>query len=48
MMRLFLTIAASKGWIVKMTDIKPAFFQRKVQDRDVYLMPPIEAITWST
>ena len=42
-MRLFLTIAALKGWIVKTTDIKSAFLQGKVLDRDVYLMPPKEA-----
>ena len=34
-MRLFLTITASKGWIVKATDIKSTFLQGKVLDRDV-------------
>ena len=35
-MRLLLTIAASKGRIVKTTDIKSALLQGKVLDRDVY------------
>ena len=38
-MRSLLTTAASKGWIVKPTDIKSAFLQGKVLDRDAYLMP---------
>ena len=42
-MRLFLTTAASKGWIVKTTDIKSAFLQGNVLDRDAYLMPLKEA-----
>ena len=37
--KLFLTIL----WIVKTTDIKSAFLQGKLLDRDVYLMPPKEA-----
>ena len=44
-MRLFLTIAASKNWSVKTTDIKSAFLQGKELDRDVYIKPPIESDT---
>lgn len=35
--RLFLTDAASKKWLVKTTDIKSAFLQGKQLDRDVYI-----------
>ena len=42
-MRIFLTIASSRCWIVKTTDIKSAFLQGKSLDRDVYLIPPRES-----
>ena len=42
-MRVFLAIAAHKGWSVKTTDIKSAFLQGKTLDRDVFITPPIEA-----
>lgn len=41
--RLMISIAASKGWPIKTTDIKSAFLQGKIMDRDVYLIPPKEA-----
>ena len=42
-MRIILAIAASKNWKGKTTDIKSAFLQGKVMDREVYLQPPKEA-----
>ena len=42
-MRIILTIAAQKKWIIKTTDIKSAFLQGKDIERDVYILPPIEA-----
>ena len=41
--RLTLSIAASKGWTIKSTDIKSAFLQSDEIDRVVYLKPPREA-----
>jgi hypothetical protein len=41
--RLFLTLSASRGWVVKTTDIKSAFLQGNPLDRDVFLVPPKEA-----
>ena len=41
--RLALSIAASKGWTIKSTDIKSAFLQSDEIDRTVYLKPPSEA-----
>ena len=43
--RIFLAMAASKGWKVKTTDIKSAFLQGRPLDREVYLEPPKEANT---
>jgi len=44
-MRVFLTVASSKRWKIKTTDIKSAFLQGKQLERDVYLKPPIESKT---
>ena len=44
-MRIFLAVAASKGWKIKTTDIKSAFLQGKPMERDVYLVPPKESNT---
>ena len=41
--RLTLSIAASRGWIIKSTDIKSAFLQSDEIDRVVYIKPPVEA-----
>jgi hypothetical protein len=41
--RVFLAIAANKGWTVKTTDIKSAFLQSQPLERDVFLTPPKEA-----
>ena len=41
--RLALSIAASKGWNIKSTDIKSAFLQGDEIDRVVHLKPPPEA-----
>ena len=41
--RLTLSIAASKGWTIKSTDIKSAFLQSDEIDRIVYVKPPVEA-----
>ena len=43
MVRIVLTLAASKKWVVKTTDIKSAFLQGMPITRDVYLTPPPEA-----
>ena len=42
-MRVVLTIASSKQWKVKTTDIKSAFLQGRKIERDVYIVPPKEA-----
>ena len=39
-MRILLTIAASKQWVIKTTDIKSSFLQGKELNRNVYLKPP--------
>ena len=44
-MRAFLTIASSRRWRVKTTDIKSAFLQGEELDRDVYIRPPKESNT---
>jgi hypothetical protein len=41
--RIFLSIVASKHWIVQTTDVKSAFLQGKELDRTVFIVPPIEA-----
>lgn len=41
--RIVLSIASSNNWTVKTTDIKSAFLQSKLIDRDVYIIPPVEA-----
>ena len=41
--RLTLSIAASRGWTIKSTDIKSAFLQSDEIDRVVYVKPPVEA-----
>ena len=40
--KLFYLIAAQKGWTIKMADVKAAFLQGALLDRDVYLNPPKE------
>ena len=42
-LRSVIAIAASKGWSCESIDIKAAFLQGKGIDRDIYLVPPIEA-----
>ena len=42
-MHLFLTIAASRQWKIKTTDMKSAFLQGDEMERDVYIKPPKEA-----
>ena len=44
-LRLTFCMAASKKWIVKILDIKSAFLQGQLIQRDVFLKPPIEAGT---
>ena len=44
-MRVFLTIASSRKWRVKTTDIKSAFLQGEKLDREVYIRPPGESST---
>ena len=41
--RMVLAVAAAKHWIIKSTDIKSAFLQGNVLQRDVYIKPPKEA-----
>ena len=42
-LKLMLTIAASKGWEVQCSDVTRAFLQTEDIDREVYVIPPIEA-----
>ena len=41
--KLFITIAPSKDWTVKSTDIKSAFLQGMTLDGDVFVAPPKES-----
>ncbi|CAC5415686.1 unnamed protein product [Mytilus coruscus] len=41
--KIFLSITASMKWIFKTRDIKSAFLQGKILDRDVFLKPPPES-----
>ena len=41
--RIMLSLAASFGWEISSMDIKAAFLQGKLIDREVYLKPPKEA-----
>ena len=41
--RILLAVIASKSWKLHSLDIKTAFLQGRVMDRDVYLRPPYEA-----
>lgn len=43
--KILLTVAASRNWTVKTTDIKSAFLQGKQLERDVFIKPPIESNT---
>ncbi|XP_061167211.1 uncharacterized protein LOC133176055 [Saccostrea echinata] len=43
--RTFLTVAASKRWIVKTTDMKFAFLQGNTIQREVFIKPPYESNT---
>ena len=45
MIRILLTVAASKDWEIQTTDIKSAFLQGKDISRDVYISPPEESDT---
>ena len=42
-MRMMLAVSVAKHWTVKATDIKSAFLQGSILQRDVYLKPPKEA-----
>ena len=41
--RLTMAIAASKGWQIQSTDVKSAFLQGNPPDRDIFVIPPVEA-----
>ena len=41
-MRIILSITVNKGWKIQTTDIKSAFLQGKLLDREVFLSPPKE------
>ena len=41
--RCFLSISAAKKWAIESTDIKSAFLQGELLDRDIYVEPPPEA-----
>lgn len=43
--RLLLSLIASKSWAINAIDIKSAFLQGNIIERDVYIRPPIEAKT---
>ena len=38
--RVFMAICVTLGWLIKTTDIKSAFLQGQDMDRDVYIQPP--------
>lgn len=40
--RLFLTVAAMKGWVIQSLDVRAAFLQSHNMERDVYLRPPTD------
>ena len=42
-LRLSLAVIASKKWKLRSIDIKAAFLQGKKMEREVYLIPPVEA-----
>ena len=42
-LRIVLAIAAAKGWTIETSDIRSAFLQGNLLDRDVYVKPPKEA-----
>lgn len=42
-MRLFLTVVSSKNWKIVTTDITSAFLQGKTLEREVFIIPPVEA-----
>ena len=41
-MRIILAITVNKGWKIQTTDVKSAFLQGKLLDREVFLSPPKE------
>ena len=42
-MRLAISLAVSKHWMIQSTDIKSAFLQSQPMDREVFIIPPTEA-----
>ncbi len=42
-MRILITLAVNNDWTLKTTDIKSAFLQGKLLEREVYVTPPREA-----
>ena len=42
-LHMLMTIAASKGWLIKSDDVKNAYLQGEQIDREVYMEPPVEA-----
>ena len=42
-LHLVLSIAATKGWKIKSGDVKNAYLQGELLDRDVFMEPPPEA-----
>ena len=46
-LRLFLSICASEKWTLRSTDIRSAFLQGKLLERDVFIKPPKEACSES-
>ena len=41
-LKVFFTIAANEGWDIEGSDVRSAFLQSEVIDRDVYVQPPAE------
>ena len=41
-LKVFLTISANEKWIVEGSDVRAAFLQSDVIDRDVLVEPPVE------
>ena len=42
-MRMCITIALSEGWSIEALDIKSAFLQSRILQREVFVSPPVEA-----
>ena len=44
-LNMLLTVAATKGWKIKIGDVKSGYLQGEKLDREVYMVPPMERLT---